>query len=144
MDRTATTAVEALAEGLEDIISARPPTPLPAPLHSGRWRAQESHVVWEQPASRVAARIRAAMSPFGGAWSRLGETTIWLEDAMVVAEETPQGWLPGTIVSVDQGLVVATGKGLIRVERLRPGWRPARPAGEYAIEVGAAPGYQFI
>lgn len=141
--RATLAGTEALAEGLESMLNGSTPNPLPNPLVGGRWRAQESFVVWEQPADRVIARIRAASGPWGGARAALGETTVWLEDAQLEAAETPAGWLPGTIVSVERDLVVATGRGLVRLGHLRPGWRPLRRAGEYAAEVGATVGYQF-
>lgn len=142
-NRATLAGTEALAEGLERMLSGAHPTPLPNPLIGGRWRAQESFVTWEQPAVTVIARIRAASGPWGGAKTVLGETPVWLEDASLEAPETPAGWLPGTIVSVDRHLVVATGRGLVRLQTLRPGWRPARSAGDYAAEVGATVGYQF-
>ena len=136
--------MEALAEGLESMLAKKDPRPMPAPLNSGRWRAQESFVIWDQPASSVIARIRAASGPWGGARAALGETVVWLEDAALEADQTPPEWLPGTIVSVDPGgIVVATGRGLVRLRRLRPGWRPERDAAGFVAEVGAGPGYQL-
>ncbi len=136
--------LEALAEGLEKMLAGETPEPLPRPPVSGRWRAQESFVIWDQPALRVIARIRAASGPWGGARTSLGETTLWLEDATLEADQTPPEWLPGTIVEVGAGgIVVATGRGLIRLRRLRPGWRPERDAADFVTEVGAGPGYQL-
>lgn len=142
MLRATLCGVEVLAEGLERMLAGLDPTPLPSPLIGGRWRPQESFVLWEQPAARVIARIRAAAGPWGGARTALGETTVWLEDA-VLESESSEGWLPGTIVSTQPDLVVATGQGLVRIHRLRPGYRPVRWAGEYAAEVGATVGYQL-
>lgn len=143
MERATLAGTEALAEGLERMLSGSTPTPLPNPLVGGRWRAQESFVVWEQPAQRVIARIRAASGPWGGARTMLGETTLWLEDAEEATVESTESWLPGTIVSLGSDLVVATGAGFVRLRKFRPGWRPSRPAGEFAAEVGVTVGYQF-
>ncbi|HND29673.1 MAG TPA: hypothetical protein PLA94_06715 [Myxococcota bacterium] len=142
MLRATLCGIEVLAEGLERMLAGQSPTPLPSPLIGGRWRPQESFVLWEQPAARVIARIRAAAGPWGGARTSLGETTVWLEDAALESESS-EGWLPGTIVSTQPDLVVATGQGLVRIRRLRPGYRPIRWAGEYAAEVGATVGYQL-
>ncbi len=133
--------VEALDEGWDAILAGPPGIPLPTPLHAGRWRPQESWIVWDLPASALVRRIRAASGPWGGARTHLGETVVWLEDAVLVAEETPEGYLPGTIVEVGRDLVVATGRGLLRVSRLRPAWRPARPAGDFVRESGLSEGY---
>lgn len=143
MARAVLAGLEALAEGLEKMSSQIEPLRLPYPLSGGRWRAQEGFVIWEQPVERVVARIRAAAGPWGGARTYLGETPVWLEDATVVSSEAVEGWLPGTIVAQSQGLDVATGRGILHIKRLRPGWRPSRPAGEYVTEVGAGIGYQF-
>ncbi|HNC99119.1 MAG TPA: hypothetical protein PKW90_23495, partial [Myxococcota bacterium] len=128
MLRATLCGIEVLAEGLERMLAGQSPTPLPSPLIGGRWRPQESFVLWEQPAARVIARIRAAAGPWGGARTSLGETTVWLEDAALESESS-EGWLPGTIVSTQPDLVVATGQGLVRIRRLRPGYRPVRWAG---------------
>lgn len=144
LDHATLRGLEALAEGLEPLLSGAAPTPLPRPLKSGRFRAQEAHLLWEQPASRVVARIRAAGGPWGGARTTLGETVIFLDDAELIAAETPDGWTPGTVLAVEpSGLEVATGRGVVRLRRLRPGSRPSRPAYAYAHEVGLAVGYQF-
>jgi hypothetical protein len=144
LDHATLRALEALDEGWDAMVADATPVPLPHPLVGGRFRAQETFVSWEQPAARVAARIRACAGPWGGARTWLGETTVFLLDAKVVAEEAPAGHDAGTIVRVDDGLEVATGRGVIRVERLRPGWRPPRAAGEFAAEAGLSAGYQFV
>jgi hypothetical protein len=144
LDHATTCAIEALDEGWEAFVSGAEPTPLPRPLVGGRFRAQERFVTWEQPAERIVARIRACGGPWGGARSHLGDTPVHLLDATLVAAETPAGFDPGTIVAVDNGLEVATGRGVVRLERLRPGWRPSRAAGEFATSTGVGIGYQFV
>lgn len=145
LQRATLACIEALAEGLQNMHAGITPSQLPRPPIGGRWRAQESFITWEQPASRVLARIRAASGPWGGARTALGTTTLWLDAAELVSEETPKGWLPGTIFEIEagRGIVVTTGRGLIRLPTVRPGWRPSRPAAEYAGEVGASVGYQL-
>lgn len=142
--RATLAGVEALAEGFEALLAGATPTPLPRPLRAGRWKPQEAYFLWERPAAALAARIRACGGPWGGARTSCGETILWLLDARVVDEPSSEGWLPGTIVALDRGMTIATGKGCIRVERVRPGWRPARWAGEWAAEVGLGPGYQLV
>ncbi|MFZ5479003.1 MAG: hypothetical protein ACOZNI_19690 [Myxococcota bacterium] len=141
LDRAVLRMVEALDEAWERL--GDPPDPLPRALLAGRWRDAETHVLWEQPAPRVVARIRASAGPWGGARALLGETAVRLLDARIDAAESPPGFTAGTIVAVDRGIVVATGRGTVRVERLRPGWRPAREAGAFVTESGLSPGYQF-
>lgn len=134
--------IEALAASLEAILAGAAPEPLPRPLKAGRFRAQETHLLWERPAAAIVARIRACAGPWGGAITHVGETLVRLQDARIVADETPPEWLPGTITALDDALDIATGRGIVRVERLRPGWRPVRRAAEWAREVGVSPGYR--
>jgi methionyl-tRNA formyltransferase len=148
MQRASLACIEALAEGLEKMLAGSPPMLLNRPLKSGRWRPQESMVIWEQSAERVSARIRAASGPYGGARTSLGETVLWCDAVEVLSSETPSGWLPGTIYKIESrsegnGIQITTGQGLIRLSTVRPGWRPSRPAAEFAGEVGASIGYQL-
>lgn len=143
LDRATLRGVEALAESLPAILSDATATPLPRPLRRGHWRAQEGWIVWEQPAARIVARIRAACGPYGGARTHLGETIVHLEEAELVSEEGTSEFSPGTICGIDSGVLVSTGQGIVRLGSLRPAWRPLRRAADYAAEVGASVGYQF-
>jgi methionyl-tRNA formyltransferase len=135
--------IEALASAFEAILAGAAPTPLERPLRGGRWRAQESFVLWERPGETIVRRVRACAGPWGGARSTIGETVVWLQDATLRASTTGDEWLPGTIVSVDDGIEVASGAGIVRVEWIRPAWRPLRRAGDWAREVGLGRGYQI-
>lgn len=143
MERAVLRGLEAFAEAWPALADGRAPTPLARPLVGGRWRSPEGAVLWHVPADRVVARIRAAAGPWGGAYATLGETRVTLLDAEQVTDAPLPDWLPGTVMAVDDGITVATGRGAVRLRRLRPGWRPIRLAVEYAAEVGLAPGYQF-
>jgi hypothetical protein len=140
LDHATLRMVEALDEAWDRL--ADPPEPLPRPLSAGRWRDAETHVVWAQPVERVVARVRACAGPYGGGRAHLGETAVRLLDARV---EDPHAAdeIPGTIVAVDEGIVVATGRGTVRIARIKPGWRPPRGAGGFVTESGLSPGYQF-
>ncbi len=129
----------ALPQGAQE--ASAPPEPLARPLNGGRWRPQESFVTWELPAETVVRRIRAAGGPWGGARTHLGDTTLWVLDASVDPNTRSEGDLPGTIVACDEGMVIAAGRGHVRIERVRPGWRPARRAGPYLRESALGVGY---
>lgn len=153
LDRAALAGLEALAAAFGALVEGTPPEPLArpvfdpagreAPRPGARWRHQEGLLLWEQPVERIVARIRACAGPYDGARTHCGETLIHLLDARVVRAEVTPEWSPGTLTRIDHGVEIATGRGVLRVERMRPGWRPARPAGEWATEVGLAPGYQL-
>jgi hypothetical protein len=120
---------------------APPPESLPHPLIAGRFRPQETFLSWELPGEAVVARIRACAGPWGGARTHLGATAVWLLDAELHAPETPPEWAPGTIVEAEDFLVVASGRGLVRIRRLRPGWRPIQSAGRFTTALGLGPGH---
>lgn len=140
--RATLAGVELLAERLDAVLAGAPVTPTERPLIAGRFRVQETFLTWEQPAERVVARVRASAGPFGGARAMVGETPVYLQDAEALPMD--DGELPGTVIEVGAaGLVVACGRGAVRVRWLRPGWRPVRAAGEFASEVGLGPGYML-
>lgn len=144
LDRATLRAVEALDAGWDAMIGGEPAAPLDRPLVAGRFRVAETYVTWARDARAVTARIRASAGPWGGARTHVGDNAVWLLDARVVADETPDGFEPGAIVRVDDGVEVATGRGVVRVERLRPGWRPPRRAGGYLREIGLSAGYVLV
>ncbi len=139
LERAALRLVEALDEAWDQLRA--PPSPLARPLVGGRWRPQESFVTWELPAASVVKRIRACAGPWGGARTHLGDTPLWLLDAAEVEMSSSDAQIPGTIVAVDEGVTVATGRGNVRIEVVRPGWRPTRRAGAYLREAGLGVGY---
>jgi hypothetical protein len=143
MDRATLRGVEALADSLQAILDGTPPTPLATPLRAGRWRAQESFLNWHQPAGRVFARLRAAAGPWGGARTQLGETSIRVQNAVLLHEDPLGDVLAGTILDISAGIDVACGRGAIRLLSLSPGYRPPRSALEYAAEIGLGSGYMF-
>ena len=142
LERATLTGIEALADVFPALLEGAEPTPLTAPLKPGRWRPQENFLLWERSAEAIAARVRASSGPWGGGRTNCGSTTLWFEDACALTSDRV-GDLPGTVVAIDTGLTVAAASGLVRVERLRPGWRPVRRAGDWAREVGLSPGYQL-
>jgi hypothetical protein len=144
LDRATLRAVEALDAGWEPMLAGDAPTPLDRPLVGGRFRVAETFLTWARDARSVTARVRACAGPWGGARTHVGDNAVWLLDARVVADETPEGFEPGAIVRVDGGVEVATGRGVVRIERLRPGWRPARGAGGYLREIGLSEGYVLV
>lgn len=144
LDNATLRAIEALDDAWDALVASAPAPAPDRPLVAGRFRPQETFLTWQQPADRVSARIRACAGPYGGARTHVGEATVYLLDARVVADVAPEGFDPGVIVAVDGGaLDIATGRGVVRVERIRPGWRPPRPAADFASDVGIGPGYQI-
>ena len=84
---------------------------------------EEARIDWTRPAAEIARRIRA-FNPVPVAWSELGgeRLRLWLARE----EAGGAGADPGTIVATDaQGIVVAAGAGLVRLQQLQwPGGKP--------------------
>lgn len=143
LHRATAVGLEALAAAFPSVLEGSTAFPLPTPLRPGRWRPQESFVLWEQRAPQVVARIRAASGPWGGARTHLGDTVVWLEDAEVASLEANPDFPPGTILAAENELLVSSGAGSVRIGLLRPAYRPVRRAVDYVGEVGVSVGYQF-
>ncbi|HKY92948.1 MAG TPA: methionyl-tRNA formyltransferase [Nevskiaceae bacterium] len=117
-----------------------PPTPQPADgaTYAGKLTKEEAQLDWSSDAAALVRAIHA-YNPAPGAWSELGGERVKLLRAEAgLGTSGPLGVEPGTIVrAADDGLVVATGAGLLRVRELqRPG---GRPAGALAAFGGKAP-----
>lgn len=69
----------------------------------------DCEILWDQPASRVVARIRAA-SPEPGAFTGLGDHTVVVLAAERFAR-APRGLEPGDVAWLPEGVVVACGEG---------------------------------
>jgi methionyl-tRNA formyltransferase len=96
--------------------------------YAPRIEKQEGEVDWSEPARRIYDRFRAFWPWPGVSFVAEGERVKLLEIEPV---EGPATARPGTIVEIDGGVVVATGKGALRiVEVQRPG-RKATAASDY-------------
>ena len=80
----------------------------------------EAHIDWESSSGLICRRIRA-FNPFPTSPSVIHDTTIKFWEAESVKLETDDA-APGSIVSIDDGIVVAAGIGAIRATMLqKPG-----------------------
>ncbi len=141
LDAATLVALELLDRHWDALVAGEAAPALAAPLRGGRWRPQEATLLWEQPADRVVARVRACAGPYGGARAWLGDTPVRILDARTSCAAATPDWAPGTIVSVGPHVTVATGRGTIEVQRIKPSWRPARGAAALLAEIGVGPGY---
>ncbi len=93
-----------------------------------RMKKQEGEIDWSRPAVEIWRQVRA-LSPWPGATTSLEGTAlrIWSAKAERGAAETP-----GTVRADDDGIVVETGDGVLRVERLQRAGKRAMSAQEFA------------
>ncbi len=101
------------------------PQPAEGVTYAAKVHKNEAWLDWREPATRLAARIRA-FDPFPGACGGIAGQTVkfWLAQPV----DRPTGAAspaPGTVLAADSaGLLVATGDGALRITRLqRPGGR---------------------
>lgn len=82
--------------------------------YAEKLQKSEAAIDWHQDAEALSRQVRA-FNPFPVAQSTLqGETCrIWMAQALDGQAE------PGTIVSLDQGIIVGCGKGLLRIDELQ-------------------------
>ncbi len=116
--------VEALAALAADGLAATP-QPEEGVTYAAKISREEAVLDWRRPADELVRAVRA-FDPFPGAATVLGGQTLKIWGAEVVVGQGE----PGTVLTVgDEGIVVACGRGALRLTTLqRPGSRrlPAR------------------
>lgn len=103
------------------------PQPAEGITYAAKLSKDEARIDWSLPAEEIARRIRG-YNPVPVAWSELVGERIKFYRAEPVAETSTA--TPGTVLSADRdSLVVATGRGRLRVQELqRPGGKPQSAA----------------
>jgi len=122
-DRLAQLGAEALVDTLARLERGTV-TPVPQDSATACYAAKlskaEAQLRWDEPAAQLARRIRA-FNPWPVAWtdSELGVLRIWSATAAA-----GDGAVPGTVVSDDGSIRVATGSGVLEITYLQaPGGR---------------------
>lgn len=132
-DKLSVLGGQALIRALPAIIAGSPgPTPQPeqGACYASKLDKSEAMIDWTDSAQAIAGRVRA-FNPWPVAETMYNDKRlrIW----MARPEPGASGATPGSVVASDrQGVVVATGNGLLRLTRVQmPGKRPVA-AGEFA------------
>ncbi|PHV11130.1 methionyl-tRNA formyltransferase [Chitinimonas sp. BJB300] len=111
-------AIVAALQNLPLLQSNATPQPVAGVTYAEKIRKEEAGIDWQMPAADIVLRLRA-FDPFPGCTTLHGDTLIkcWAGTA-----SSEQG-VPGTVLAVDaQGILVAAGKGAVRLTELqRPG-----------------------
>jgi methionyl-tRNA formyltransferase len=97
-----------------------------------------AHIDWTKPADQV-KRVILALDPKPGAWTQLDALEVKLFRADV-AEGRGE---PGTVLTADSRLLVATGHGAIDVEEVQPAGKERMSAADWVRGRGAAAGRRF-
>jgi methionyl-tRNA formyltransferase len=102
-----------------------------------------ARVDWEVGAEQVGRLIRG-MDSVPGAWSELGGAPVKLFGP-VADPDDPRGGDPGLILEADttSGLVVSTGRGVVRVDEVQPQGKKRMAAADWIRGRGCEPGQRF-
>jgi methionyl-tRNA formyltransferase len=85
--------------------------------HAPLLTKDDGRLRWQASAQANRDRIRG-VSPWPGAWCPWGERVLKVHEAEVALDGS--GAEPGTVISVDDGIVVACGEGALRLTRVQP------------------------
>ena len=105
-----------------------------------RLRKSQGWIDWTQPAVEIERQVRA-FSPWPGATTRLRTRDVRIWRAR--ADAGAVGAAPGTVVAVGETIDVATGAGLLRVERLQRAGKQALDARAFANGEPDLPGQRL-
>ena len=91
-------------------------------------RREDGEIDWTRPADHIARQIRAYHP-----WP--GTSTDWNGKQLKVHQAAPfdndEDFAPGTVVEIDQGIGVATGEGILLIQRVQPEGRQAMDIGDF-------------
>lgn len=122
--------VEQLESGTVDLIEQDKSQATKAP----RLAKEHGHVDWSRSAQEIKNQVRA-LHPWPRAytdWQRSGgEPLRLILDRVQIADDSCPASPPGTVVSVDQKLVIATGHGRLSLEQIQPAGKRTMSAAEF-------------
>lgn len=145
-DRLAEIGAPALMEALELLDAGTAPRTSQDPnaaTHVGKLKKTDGLLDWREPASQLALRVRA-MSPWPGAFARLGGQTLKIHEACV----SPQSGSPGQILAASaEGITIAAGTDALTLKTIQLEGRKRLSAGDflrgYPLKVGDAMDLSF-
>ncbi len=117
--RLASLGAELLVETIPDWLDARivaQPQDNTLATRARRVTKQQGRIEWTATAEEIARHVRA-YTPWPAATTNLGHTSLQITQASSVARKA--GANPGQVVDADKTIDVATGEGLLAIERLQ-------------------------
>ena len=120
--------LETIPDWLDDRITPQPQDHARA-TRARRVRKRQGLIDWTASADEVSRRVRA-YTPWPGATTNLGRSSIRITQASSVAEQALGE--PGQVVHADETIVVATGDGMLAIERLQRAGKRELSAEEFA------------
>ena len=132
--RLATIGAEALAKVLRDIEQAKAvetPQDHARATHAAKMEKQEGEILFDETTATIYNRFRA-FDPWPGIFTHSGEEVIKLTDV----RPAPGRGTPGTVLSMDDDVVVATGDGALRILEMQRAGKPRTRAADVARGLG--------
>ncbi|MEZ6113782.1 MAG: methionyl-tRNA formyltransferase [Pirellulaceae bacterium] len=129
----------AMLESWDGVSSIGEPQDAARVTKAPRLNKQVGQVDWSQPAARIERQVRA-LQPWPGTytnWNRDGEALRLILDRVHVVRELATESRPGeskpgeVVVSDGQQLVIATGEGCLRIERIQPAGKRVMEVAEF-------------
>jgi methionyl-tRNA formyltransferase len=131
--------VAAALDGLARGTIAATPQPADGATYAAKLAKHEARIDWTRPAAELERQVRA-FNPFPGATARLRGTEIKIWRA-AVAEAAGE---PGVVLALDPAaIVVACGRGALRLEELQRAGGKRLPAREFLRGFALAAGERF-
>lgn len=117
----------------------RRPMDLTAGSYCGRRTPADGRIDWQRGARPLYDLVRAVTHPYPGAFAHWRETPLQVWWAQVAAADGEPA-APGTVRAIDDGVVVQTGDGWLRLLRVQAQGEDEQPAGDWARRAGVAEG----
>jgi methionyl-tRNA formyltransferase len=109
----------------------------------GGRRPADGAIDWTRNARQIYDLVRAVTHPYPGAFTTWRGQQLLIWSAQVDAHDDGGGAAPGTVVAIDDGLVVQTGGGRLRALRVQLAGEAEAEGGAWARRHGVAEGMQL-
>lgn len=117
----------------------RVPLDLSAGSYFGGRTPQDGCIDWAWPSERIYNLVRAVTHPYPGAFTAIGSRRLFVWWAVPLS--AVQTANPGTVLAADRdGVLVAAGRGAVRLVTVQPEGEPELPAAAWARMVGLQAG----
>ena len=140
-DRLSERGAQELVAALPDIFAGVSPVPQDPSLvtYASKLTKAEAALDFTRGAKTLADQVRAFV-PWPVAQTTLAgsQLRVWEAVALERAQHVPHSAAPGTVLSVDDGITVACGCGVLRLDRVQPSGKRPMSAADFARDRIAA------
>jgi methionyl-tRNA formyltransferase len=109
----------------------------------GGRRPADGAIDWTHGARQIYDLVRAVTHPYPGAFTSWRGQQLFIWSSRVEARDEPASVPVGTVVAIDDGLVMQAGRGRLRALRVQLAGEPEADGAEWARRHGVKEGTQF-